>query len=54
MDAWSTSEIGAWISWIWDGGYYVAVGDPKQAEGWVFPSIGVAALIEHQDHASTF
>ena len=26
----------------WDGGFYVTLGDPKQAEGWTFPSIGAA------------
>jgi hypothetical protein len=36
------SEINASISWIWDGGFYVTLGDPKQAEGWAFPSIGEA------------
>jgi hypothetical protein len=37
------SEINASISWIWDGGFYAVLGDPKQAEGWAFPSIGEAA-----------
>jgi hypothetical protein len=27
------SEINASISWIWDGGFYAVLGDPKQAEG---------------------
>jgi hypothetical protein len=36
------SEINASISWIWDGGFYPVLGDPKQAEGWAFPSIGDA------------
>ena len=42
------SEINASISWIWDGGFYAVLGDPKQAEGWAFPSIGDAVewLIE--------
>jgi hypothetical protein len=37
------SEINASISWIWDGGFYAVLGNPKQAEGWAFPSIGAAA-----------
>ena len=31
------SEINASISWIWDGGCYVTLGDPKQAEGLGLP-----------------
>jgi hypothetical protein len=30
------SEINASISWIWDGGFYVTLGNPQQAEGWRF------------------
>jgi len=37
------SEINASISWLWDGGFYAVLGNPKQAEGWAFPSIGKAA-----------
>jgi hypothetical protein len=36
------SEINASISWIWDGGFYVTVRDPKQAE--VGPSRASARL----------
>ncbi len=36
------SEINASISWFWDGGFYAVLGNPKQAEGWAFPSIGEA------------
>jgi hypothetical protein len=36
------SEINASISWIWDGGFHVTLGDPKLAEGWAFPTIGEA------------
>ena len=36
------SEINASISWIWDGGFYAVLGNPKQAEGWAFPSVGKA------------
>jgi hypothetical protein len=31
------SEINASISWIWDGGFYVTLGNPKQAEGLGLP-----------------
>jgi hypothetical protein len=31
------SEINAPISWIWDGGFYVTLGNPKQAEGLGLP-----------------
>jgi hypothetical protein len=36
------SEINASISWIWDGGFYAVLGNPKQAEGWALPSIAEA------------
>ena len=36
------TEINASISWIWDGGFHVVLGDPRQAEGWAFPMIGEA------------
>jgi hypothetical protein len=36
------SEINASISWIWDGGFHVTLGDPQQAEGWGFRTIGEA------------
>jgi hypothetical protein len=42
LDDLYASEVNASISWIWDGGFYVTLGDPKQAEGWAFPSIGEA------------
>jgi len=32
------SDISASISWIWDGGFHVTLGDPKQAEEWAFPT----------------
>jgi hypothetical protein len=44
------SEINASISWIWDGGFYVTLGNPKQAEGWAFPSIGEAVVAERPSH----
>jgi hypothetical protein len=37
-----SSEINASISWIWDSGFHVTLGDPKLAEGWAFPGIGEA------------
>jgi hypothetical protein len=37
-----TSEISASISWIWDGGFYVTLGNPNRAEGWALPDIGEA------------
>jgi hypothetical protein len=36
------SEINASISWIWDGGFYAVLGNPKQAEDWALPSIAEA------------
>jgi hypothetical protein len=42
LDDLYASEINASISWIWDGGFYVILGDPKQAEGWAFPTIAGA------------
>jgi hypothetical protein len=36
------SEINASISWIWGGGFYAVLGDPKQAEGWALPNIAEA------------
>jgi hypothetical protein len=36
------SEINASISWIWDGGFYAVLGNPKLAEGSAFPSIAEA------------
>jgi hypothetical protein len=35
-------EINASILWIWDGGFCVTLGDPRQAEGWALRSIGEA------------
>jgi hypothetical protein len=42
LDDLYASEINASISWIWDGGFYAVLGNPKQADGWAFPSIGKA------------
>jgi hypothetical protein len=36
------SEVDASISWIWDVGFHVALGDPELAEGWAFKTIGEA------------
>jgi hypothetical protein len=36
------SEINASISWIWDGGFHVILGDPQQAERRAIPTIGEA------------
>src|ERR1700730_15860889 len=38
------SKINASISWIGDGGFHLALGDPPQAEGWAFSTIGAAAI----------
>jgi hypothetical protein len=38
------SEINASISWIWDGNFYVVLGNPKLAEGWALPTIRDAVL----------
>jgi len=37
------SEINGEISWIWDGGFHAALGDPPPlAEEFAFPSVGEA------------
>jgi hypothetical protein len=36
------SELNASISWIWDGGFHVTLGDPRVTEGWAFSTIGEA------------
>jgi hypothetical protein len=36
------SEINASISWIWDDGFHVILGDPQQAEVWAIPTTGEA------------
>ena len=36
------SKINASISWIGDGGFHFVLGDPPQAEGWAFSTIGAA------------
>jgi hypothetical protein len=48
LDDLYASDISGSISWIWDGGFYVTLGAPKQAEDWAFPSSGeaVAWLID--------
>ena len=38
------SEINASISWIGNGGFHFVLGDPPQAEGWAFSTIGAAAI----------
>src|SRR5207247_7345976 len=38
------SKINASISWIGDGGFHFVLGDPPQAEGWAFSTIGGAAI----------
>jgi hypothetical protein len=39
------SEINASISWIWDGGFHVILGNPPLAEGWAaVPTIRDAIL----------
>jgi len=38
------SKIDASISWIGDGGFHFVLGDPPQAEGWAFLTIGAAAI----------
>jgi hypothetical protein len=44
------SEINTSISWIWDGGFHVVLGEPPQAEGWAFATIG-EAVAWLRDHA---
>ena len=38
------SKINASISWIGDGGFHFVLGDPPQAEGWAFSTVGAAAI----------
>jgi hypothetical protein len=38
------SKINASISRIGDGGFHFVLGDPPQAEGWAFSTIGAAAI----------
>jgi len=38
------SKINASISWIGDGGFHFVLGDPPQADGWAFSTIGAAAI----------
>src|SRR6266481_3276918 len=38
------SKINASISLIGDGGFHFVLGDPPQAEGWAFSTIGAAAI----------
>ena len=42
-DLWA-SKINASISWIGDGRFHFVLGDPPQAEGWAFSTIGAAAV----------
>lgn len=30
------SEIRASITWVWDSGFHLSLGDPNQARGWAF------------------
>jgi hypothetical protein len=39
LDDLYASEISASISWIWDSGFCVMLGDPALAEGLAFPTI---------------
>ena len=39
-----SSEISASISWVRDGGFYVALGAPALAEEWSLPTIRDAVL----------
>jgi hypothetical protein len=38
------SEINASISWVWDGGFYAVLGNPKIAEASSLPTIRDAVL----------
>ena len=49
------SEINASISWIWDGGFYATLGNPQQAEGWAFPTVGeVVAWLRDKNTAASY
>jgi len=38
------SEVNASISWVWDGGFYAVLGNPKLAEQFALPTIRDAVL----------
>jgi disulfide oxidoreductase YuzD len=42
LDQLCASDIAGSISWIWDGGFYAVIGDPKRAEKWWASSAGAA------------
>jgi hypothetical protein len=44
LDDLYASEISASISWIWDGGFNVTLGEPKLVEGWSLLTICDAVL----------
>jgi hypothetical protein len=43
LDDLQANKISGSISWVWDGGFRVTLGDRKRDEAWTFPTIGEAA-----------
>jgi len=44
LDGLCDSKIAASISWIWDGGFYTDLGEPKVADAYSLPTIRGAVL----------
>jgi hypothetical protein len=42
LDQLCESHIAGSISWVWDGGFYATIGEPKVAEEWAATSAGEA------------